>query len=108
MSETSVVWDKLTFRQDEVDYLKPCLDIVFYWTGSMFDRAEGILNIYQRSLDSIKSNVSFYRTETMTSARHVKKDTFDLLPFWFKKTVARRRIYMLYLENGHVAQESSD
>ena len=108
MSETSPVWDKLTFDEDGVAYLKPCVDIVFYWTGSLFDRVDGILNQYQRSLDSIRSSVTFYRTETMTSARRVKKDSFDLLPFWFKKPQARRKIYMLYLESGDAVDEPSD
>ncbi len=108
MSESSPVWEKLIFQEDDVDYLKPCLDIVFYWTGSLFDRVEGILNIYESSLDSIRSSVTFYRTETMSSARRVKKDSVDLLPFWLKKPQARRRIYMLFLESGDVADEPSD
>src|SRR5262249_54288950 len=44
----------------------------------------------------------------MSSARRVKKDSVDLLPFWLKKPQARRRIYMLFLESGDVADEPSD
>jgi hypothetical protein len=44
----------------------------------------------------------------MSAARRIKKDTFDLLPLWFKETSTKRDVYMLFLESGSVADEPSD
>jgi hypothetical protein len=44
----------------------------------------------------------------MSRARELKKDTLDLVPFWFQKTKSRRDIYMLYLESSAVEGEVSD
>src|SRR5262249_30636950 len=108
MTNTDSVWNKLTFQEEGVDYLKPCLDVVFYWTGSVFDRVDGIVDFYRQSLERIKSGVTFYRTETMSSARRIKKDTLGLVPFWFQKTKTRRENYMLDLDSGAVADAPSD
>ena len=51
--------------------LKLCLDVTLYWTGSAFDHVDGIVDFYNQSMEIIGKNVTFYRTETMKSARPV-------------------------------------
>jgi hypothetical protein len=101
-------WDALTVTSDGVTCLKPCRDIVFYWTGSVFDRAAGIIEFYRRSLALLRPHATFFRTETMRGAQPLKKDSLELVPFWLGETKTRRETYMLYLESGRVADEPSD
>lgn len=99
-----------TFERSSGDivYLKPCLDVACYWAGSAFDRIEGILDFYSKSLGLIAESLTFYRTETMNVSRRLKKDTLDLIPFWLTGTKTRRDIYMLNLESGRSADDISD
>lgn len=108
MQEKKAVFDKITYQEKGFVYIKPCLDITFYWTGSVFDRTDDIVEFYHQCLDVLGDSLSYYRTETMTKANPLKKDTLDLIPFWFKKTKSTRDIYMLFLESGSVPDEPSD
>lgn len=108
MSNLKELAESLTLRQDNDIYLKPCMDIVLYWAGTPFERSDGIVAFYERSLELIGKDVKYFRTETMTAAKPLKKDTLGLLPFWFKETDSRRDIYMLYIESGSKPDEPSD
>jgi hypothetical protein len=108
MTEKDMRFDALTFRQGDLGYLLPCVDVTLYWAGSVFDHSAGILDFYRQSLALITADLTFYRTETMGAARPLKKDTFDLLPLWLGQKAARRDIYMLFLESGAAADEPSD
>jgi len=103
---------KLTFREDDLVYLMPCLDITLYWSGSPFGRSdglrEGIVAFYNRCIETIGGDFKLYRTETMTRDRPIKKDTFGLVPLWFQGTSTRRDIYSLLLESATKPEESSD
>lgn len=101
-------FDALTRSTGDLVYLKPCLDVVCYWAGSAFDRSAGIVDFYEKSLPLIKESLTFYRTETMAISKRLKKDTLNLIPFWFTKTKTRRDIYMLNLESGVSADDISD
>jgi len=109
-------WDDivkdLTFQKDDITYLRPCLDITLYWAGSPFARSdglrEGIIAFYNRCIETVGSDFKFYRTETMSRDRPVKKDTLGLLPLWFQGTDTRRDIYTLLLESATRPEESSD
>ena len=108
MKEIETVLEKLTYQEDGFVYMKPCLDITLYWSGSVFDRSDDILRFYQQCLDVLGGSFAYFRTETMTKARPLKKDTLGLLPFWFQKTNIKRDIYMLFLESGSAPDETSD
>ena len=106
---TKTVLEKLTYEEKGSTYLKPCLDIAFYWSGSVFDRSDGIMRLYQQCLDTIGESLAYFRTDTMSTFRPLKKDTLGLLPFWFhQKAASRRDIYALVLESGLTPNESSD
>src|ERR1700736_6488873 len=98
---------RLTFQRDGFTYLQPCLDVTLYWSGSPFERGDELVSFYRQSIDLIKGDIKFFRTEAMTAARPLKKDTFDLVPFWFQKTSTKRDVYMLFLESGSVPDEPS-
>jgi hypothetical protein len=100
--------EKLSFERDGFVYLRPCLDLVLYWTGSIWDRREAVVSFYERSLDLIRKDVKFFRSETMKAAAPLKKDSLGLVPFWLKKTAKKRDIYMMFLESGSVRDEPSD
>jgi len=108
MKAIKPVFEKLTYREQGFVYLKPCLDIIFYWSGSAFDRSDGIVAFYQQSLELIGKSLAYFRTETMSAARKLRKDTLELIPFWFQGTASRRDIYMLFLESGSAPDEPSD
>jgi hypothetical protein len=98
----------LTFKHEALVYLLPCAEVTLYWAGDHLEKKGGILEFYQQSLDAVGDTIAFYRTETMSSARRVKKDTLDLIPFWFNQPKAKRDIYMMFLESGSEADEPSD
>jgi len=100
--------EKLTYQEEGFVYMKPCLEITLYWSGSVFDRSDDILRFYRQCLDVVGGSLGYFRTETMTRSRPLKKDTLDLLPFWFRGTKSRRDIYMLFLESGSAPDEPSD
>ncbi|MCF6362767.1 MAG: DUF3396 domain-containing protein [Gammaproteobacteria bacterium] len=111
MQETEAVFEKLKYEEKDFTYIKPCLDITFFWAGSIFEcsnRSNDVIEFYQQCLDILGGNIKYYRTETMTKSKPLKKDTLDLLPFWFKNTKSRRDIYMLFLESSSTPDEPSD
>lgn len=108
MNDINTLFDRLTFKDEDFVYLKPCLDITLYWSGSVFDHSDGIVNFYRQSLELIGEGLRYFRTETMSKARPIKKDTIGLIPFWFQGTDTRRDIYMLFLESGAAPDEPSD
>jgi hypothetical protein len=108
MTDIVQLSEQLTLRQDNAIYLQPCLDIVLYWSGTPFERSDGIVAFYERSLELVGKGLKFFKTETMGSPKPVKKDTLGLMPFWFKETESRRDIYTLSLESGASRDEPSD
>jgi len=88
--------------------IQPCLDLAFYWGGSPFPRSDAITEFYEESLKLVGDDIKYYRTETMTTAKPLKKDSLELIPFWFQKTKSKREVYMLFLESGTSANEPSD
>lgn len=101
-------FDALIRSRGDIVYLRPCLDVVCYWEGSAFARSAGIVDFYRKSVSLIQDSLSFYRTETMAISKRLKKDTLDLIPFWFAETRTRRDIYMLNLESGFSPDDISD
>ncbi len=108
MNETEAIFEKLTYQEKGFTYIRPCLDITFYWAGSVFDRSDNVIEFYRQCLDVLGGSIKYYRTETMTKSKPLKKDTLDLLPFWFQKTKSKRDIYMLFLESSPIPDEPSD
>jgi len=108
MSEVPSSVDRLTYRKDGFVFMKPCLDVTLYWFGSLFDRVDGVLDFYEKCIEVLDGSFTYYRTETMSAARAIKKDTLDLLPFWLRGTNSRRDIYMLFLESAAAPDEASD
>ncbi|MGH9350079.1 MAG: type VI immunity family protein [Vicinamibacterales bacterium] len=89
-------------------YLRPCLEVTLFWSGPAAARAAGIVKFYDESLKLIRDGLAFYRTETMSAAKRLKKDTLGLVPFWFQDTKTRRDVYMMFLESGAAPDEPSD
>src|SRR4030095_1658971 len=108
MNEAEAVFEKLDFRDEGIPYLRPCLELTLYWSGPAFERRAEIVKFYRQSLDFVRDGLKFFSTETMRAARPLKKDTLDLIPFWFQETASGRDIYMLFLESGTSPDEPSD
>ena len=98
----------LTFSSDGFTYAILCVDLTVYWRGSAFHRADGIVHFYRRSIQEIGERLRYYETGTMSGAKRLRKDTLEMVPFWFQKAKARRDIYMMSLESGAQANEPSD
>ena len=99
---------ELSFIEDGESYATLCVDLTVYWRGSAFDRADGIVQFYQRALQYIGPTLRFYETGTMAGAKAIKKDTLDMIPFWFQKAKRREDLYIMGLESGQHANEPSD
>src|SRR5438132_12927640 len=108
MTQIESVLAKLTRLEEDHVYMKLCLDITLYWSGSVFDRSDGIVSFYRQCLELLGTSFRYFRTETMAEARSLKRDTLDLLPFWLRGTKSKRDIYMLFLESGSGPSEPSD
>jgi len=102
------ILSSLTQADGKIVFMRACIDIVAYWGGSAFDHAAGIVHFFERSRDVVGSSIRMYKTETMSRARPIRKDSLGLVPFWFSKTKSRRDIYMLYLESTEIEGEASD
>jgi len=108
MDNKESLLDNLEFVENDVVYLKLCLDITVYWVGSIFDRREGVLDFYTKSMNVIGTYLTFYETETMRGAAAVRTGTLDLVPMWLTRPSAKRSTYMLYLESGSSVESVSD
>ncbi len=108
MSSASEPQPEFVFQEDGVDYLKLCLDVTVYWSGSVYDRAEGILDFYQQSLALLRKDIRQYQTGTMGKPRRLKEDTFEMPPLWLKKPKARQDILWLTLDGATTPDGASD
>jgi hypothetical protein len=100
--------DPLVFVKDGETFAKLCLDVTVYWRGSAFDRAAGIAHFYKRALKEIRKQLKYYETGTMSGAKPLRKDSLEMIPFWFQKAKRRSDIYMMNLESGENRNEPSD
>jgi hypothetical protein len=100
--------NEFDFKSEGIDYLKLCLDVTVYWVGSAYDHVDGILDFYEKSMEVLRDHVTQFTTDSMSAPRRVKKDTFELLPFWLKNPKARREILMLTLDNASTPDSASD
>ena len=99
---------RFLFQHDGIDYLTLCLDVTVYWIGSIFDRVNGLLRFYERSMDLIGQDLNFYHTESIRYDRRVTDDTVNLLPFWLHKPQAKRTMPMLFMSAASTADTASD
>lgn len=96
------------FSEDGVNYTKLCIDVTVYWRGSVFDKADSVIRFYKRSLAEIGAEIRFFETGSMSGAKKLRKDTLEMVPFWFNNPARRRDIYMMNLEAGPHPNEPSD
>lgn len=108
MNITSDIYSPLVHKLGDFVYLRPCCEVILYWSGSIFEHGAALLKFQERALDLIASRIKFYRTETMGAAKPAKKDSTELLRFWLEGTTTRRDVYMLFLESGSAADEPSE
>ncbi len=108
MADVNSQFDRLTRTKNGVVYLRPCVDIVCYWTGSVFDRVDGVLDFYRKSLHGLGQSLSFFQTDSMGAPARLKGDSLRLLEFWLTGTKSRRDVYVLQLESSVSADDVSD
>jgi len=97
----------MPLQLDRTD-LKLCVDITLYWTGSLDDHAEQILQFYNRSMQVLRQNVTYYCTETMRRYRKADSTTLDMLPFWLTSQDAKREFYSLELTAAADPEAATD
>jgi hypothetical protein len=86
----------MPLQLDRAD-LKLCVDITLYWTGTLEDHAKDILRFYNRSMEFLRQNVTYYCTESMRRYQKADSTTLEMLPFWLNSQRARREYYCLEL-----------
>jgi hypothetical protein len=100
----------LVFVKDGVEYMKLCLDVTVYWTGSIFGHRDGLLHFYRTALDVVGGRLQHYKTGSMTRAARIGTDTFDIVPGWLgdKEHANEEREYILILESHPAPNRPSD
>jgi len=91
---------ELIFVTDDTPFAKLCIDITFYWRGSMFDRGAALTEAYYRALAPVKDSMTYYESGTMAGSKKIKADSFDMVPFWLTKGKRREDIFMMTLKSG--------
>lgn len=99
---------ELTFEADGAAFARLCIDLTFYWRGSMYDRADPLADAYRRALTAVKGGIVYFETGSMAGAKKLKADSLDMVPFWLQKAKRREDIYMMLLKGGSSADEPSD
>ena len=87
--------------------LVPCAELTVYWRGSMFERAERLIGMYERLMGDLGPSFKHFETGTMAGAKPLRADSLQTVPFWLKSK-PRRDIYMLRLESGEKSADPSD
>lgn len=98
----------LIFRKNETEYMKLCLDVTVYWTGSVFEHTNGVLNFYTNALDLIGRQLKYYATEEMSNSVAITGDELGILPRWLHEADRSRETLMLNLESNSVPNMPSD
>ncbi|MEX8519910.1 MAG: type VI immunity family protein [Leptothrix sp. (in: b-proteobacteria)] len=99
---------ELVFETDDSTFARLCIDLTFYWRGSMFDRAEHLTDAYSYALSLIKDKLVFFESGSMAGAKKLKADSLGMVPFWLHNGKRREDIYMMQLKGGPYADEPSD
>lgn len=87
--------------------LVPCAELTVYWRGSMFNRADQLIGMYERVRADLGSSFKYFETGTMAGAKPLRADSLETVPFWIRSK-PRRDIYMLRLESGEKKDDPSD
>lgn len=87
--------------------LVPCAELTVYWRGSMFERADRLIGMYERVMGDLGPSLKHFETGTMAGAKLLRADSLQTVPFWLKSK-PRRDIYMLRLESGEKKNDPSD
>lgn len=98
----------MQFEDGGIEYLKICFAVTIYWTGSIFERREGLLEVYRRTWEIVGPAARRYQTDSMKSARKVKGDTGELIPTWLEDSPGERMMYILGVDNRPQAGAASD
>jgi len=88
--------------------LRPCLEIKVFYEGLFEDNTEGILHFYNTILPHIKDSITLYDINGRMKPKKIKKDVFDMLPFWVSELDKDRLNYGLILESGKWKTDLSD
>jgi hypothetical protein len=98
----------LVFYAGDSVVARLCIELVFYWRGSMFDRAGPLTEAYRRALAPVNDRIVFFESGSMAGAKKLKADSLSMVPFWLQKSKRREDIYMMQLKGGTDADEPSD
>jgi Protein of unknown function (DUF3396) len=99
----------LIFEKDGMEYMKLCVDITVYWTGSVFGRKHAILLAYSNALDVVGTALKHYATGSMPRFRPIDRTTFKLLPEWLNTADPREDTeYILKFESHPTPNMYSD
>ena len=99
---------ELTFVSEGVPFARLCIDLTFYWRGSMFDQAAQLADAYRRALAEVRGGIVYYESGTMSGAKKLNADTLEMVPFWMQKAKRREDMYLMHLKGGASPNELSD
>ncbi|HEY6556231.1 MAG TPA: type VI immunity family protein [Polyangiaceae bacterium] len=100
--------DDLIFKDDDVEYMKLCLEVAVYWRGSLFDHAAEVEGCYRRALTVIGDRLKFYATHEMSHAQPIDAVALEILPRWLGRPDPTQDIFTLNLDGNSVPDLPSD
>ncbi len=80
------------------DSLQLGLDVVLYFQGGFAAHSEGLLHFYERAIQHIRKQATFYALDGSNVFKKIKPGVFDMPPFWASPQAAPRAKYGLALE----------
>jgi hypothetical protein len=96
------------YRDDGQCTVKLATEVSLYYKGTFKENAKGIIRFYETCIRHIGPFVRFFHVDGKNQPRKIKKDTFDLLPFWASEAYEDRGMYGLCLESGSEKYDVSD
>jgi len=91
---------------DEECLIKFCSYFTLYQKGSLYEKPEEHLNFYQQGIDLIRPHATFFDVDGKWKYKKIRKDTFDLFPFWVSKN--EDKPYGIRIEAGRFPEEVSE
>ncbi len=99
---------ELTFFSEDISFARLCIEVTFYWRGSMFDQASRLTDAYRQALTVVRDGIIFYESGTMSGAKKLNTDTLEMVPYWLEKAKRREDIYLMHLKGGSSPDELSE
>ncbi|CAM2009674.1 type VI immunity family protein [Acanthopleuribacter pedis] len=97
LSETKEIIDELDFYSQQA--MTFGFEVRVYFNGTLKENAAGVQAFYDKAVELGRKKFKYVAVNDNERFKKVKKDTFDMLPFW-ASDACEDPAYLLYLKGG--------